>query len=55
MNAELAKIIAQPDMRARMDGLGLDHTPNTPEQFAEFGRAELAKWAKIVKDGNVKP
>lgn len=55
MNSELAKIIAQPDMRAKMDGLGLDHAPNSPEQFAEFGRAEMAKWAKIVKDGSVKP
>ena len=38
-----------------MEGLGLEYTPNTPEQFAEFNQAELAKWARIVKDGNVKP
>ncbi|MEF7614426.1 tripartite tricarboxylate transporter substrate binding protein [Aquincola sp. MAHUQ-54] len=54
LNAELQKIIAQPETKARMDGLGLEYTPNTPEQFAEFQRAEQAKWAKIVKDGNVK-
>ena len=54
LNAELAKIIAQPDMKARMDGLGLEYSPNTAEQFAAFQRTEQAKWAKIVKDGNVK-
>lgn len=55
MNAEIARIIATPDMRSRMEGLGLQYSPNTPEQFAEFGRQELAKWVKIVKDGNVTP
>ncbi|WP_348755330.1 tripartite tricarboxylate transporter substrate binding protein [uncultured Aquincola sp.] len=54
LNAELAKIIAQPEMKARMDGLGLEYSPNTAEQFAAFQRTEQAKWAKIVKDGNVK-
>ncbi|NKI95140.1 tripartite tricarboxylate transporter substrate binding protein [Rhizobacter sp. SG703] len=55
LNAEVAKIIAMPDVKAKMETLGLQYTPNTPEQFAAFGRAELTKWAKIVKDGNVKP
>ena len=55
MNAELQKIIATPEMKAKMDGLGLEYKPNSPTQFAEFGQKEIAKWAKIVKDGNVKP
>jgi len=55
MNAEVAKIIATPEVKARMESLGLQFNPNTPEQFAAFGRSELVKWAKIVKDGNVKP
>jgi tripartite-type tricarboxylate transporter receptor subunit TctC len=55
MNQELATIIATPEIKARMEGLGLEYQPNSPEQFAEFGRKELVKWAKIVKDGNVKP
>ena len=54
LNAELAKIIAQPELKARMDGLGLEYSPNTADQFAAFQRTEQAKWAKIVKDGNVK-
>lgn len=55
MNRELAAIIAMPEVKTRMEGLGLEYQPNTPEQFSEFGRKELMKWAKIVKDGNVKP
>ena len=55
LNTEVEKVIATPEVKARMEGLGLEHSPNTPEQFADFGRREIAKWTKIVKDGNVKP
>jgi tripartite-type tricarboxylate transporter receptor subunit TctC len=54
MNAEIEKIIALPDVAAKMESLGLEHTPNTAVQFADFTRSEQAKWAKIVKDGNIK-
>lgn len=54
MNAEVEKILAQPDVKARIETLGLMHTANTPEQFASFGKAEIAKWVKVVKDGKVK-
>lgn len=55
LNAEIQKIIAQPDMAEKMQGLGLAYKPNSPEEFAKFGQTEIQKWAKIVKDGNVKP
>ncbi|MET0520174.1 MAG: tripartite tricarboxylate transporter substrate binding protein [Burkholderiaceae bacterium] len=55
LNAELQKIIAKPEVKARMEGLGLDYAPNSPQQFAEFQQAEQAKWLKVIKDGNVKP
>ena len=43
------------EVKARMEALGLEYTPNSPAQFAEFQKAEQAKWAKVIKDGNVKP
>jgi tripartite-type tricarboxylate transporter receptor subunit TctC len=55
LNSEISKILATPDVKARLDGLGLVHTPNTPEQFTAFSKAEIAKWIKVVKDGKVKP
>ena len=55
VNAEIEKILATAEVKTKMDGLGLDHAANTPEQFAAFGRNEMAKWQKVVKDGNVKP
>ncbi|KQV99598.1 tripartite tricarboxylate transporter substrate binding protein [Rhizobacter sp. Root1221] len=55
LNSELQKIIANPETKAKMDALGLIYSPNSPKQFADFQLAEQAKWAKVVKDGNVKP
>jgi tripartite-type tricarboxylate transporter receptor subunit TctC len=54
LNTELVKILNMPDVRERMDSLGLDVVANTPEQFAAFQQAEIAKWAKIVKESNLK-
>lgn len=55
LNAELTKIVAETQVAARLYTMGVENVPMTPAQFADFNRAELAKWAKIVKDGNVKP
>jgi tripartite-type tricarboxylate transporter receptor subunit TctC len=53
MNAEVEKILATPEVAVKLDNLGLEHALNTPAQFADFNRAELVKWAKIVKDGKI--
>jgi len=55
LNAEIEKIVAMPDVKAKFETLGLQHSPNTPAEFAAFNKAEVAKWTKVVKDGNVKP
>ena len=55
LNSEVEKVIALPEVKARFEALGLQHQPNTPAEFSAFGKSELAKWAKVVKDGNVKP
>ena len=55
LNAEIEKIVAMPDVKAKFEALGLQHAPNTPAEFAAFNKSEVAKWTKVVKDGNVKP
>jgi tripartite-type tricarboxylate transporter receptor subunit TctC len=36
-------------MRERLKAMGAEPSPTTPEQFAAFIRAELAKYEKVVK------
>ena len=53
LNAEIVKIIALPEVRERLDMLGVDPVANTSEEFAAFQKAEIAKWAKVIKDANI--
>src|SRR6185503_12834023 len=48
-NAETMRIMRLPNIQARLPNEGARFTPNTPEQFASFVKAEIAKWAPVVK------
>jgi tripartite-type tricarboxylate transporter receptor subunit TctC len=54
LNAELNKIIAAPDMRQRMIDNGFEPVGGPPEKFGGKIRAEIAKWAPVVKAAGVK-
>ncbi len=54
LNAELNKIIAAPDMRQRMIDNGFEPVGGPPEKFGDKIRAEIAKWAPVVKAAGVK-
>jgi tripartite-type tricarboxylate transporter receptor subunit TctC len=50
INADITAILDTPDMKQRLDKLGADPAPQSPEDFAKFVRAEVEKWAKVVKE-----
>lgn len=54
LNAEIGKAIKAPDVRERMAAAGLDPLTSTPEEFADFIKTEIARWAKVIKDANIK-
>ena len=54
LNAEMAKIIAQPETRAHLLQLGFEPASGTPQQLAEFGRSERAKWGSLIKAAGIK-
>ena len=37
-----------------MAGLGLDPAGGTPEAFGAFVREDIARWAKVIKEANVR-
>ena len=55
VNAEVMRIMRLPEVAKRMEVEGERFTPNSPEEFAAFVRAEVVKWAKVVKDAGLKP
>jgi tripartite-type tricarboxylate transporter receptor subunit TctC len=54
LNAEVIKILAMPDVRARFLAQGVEPQGGTPEQFGEHIKSQMAKWAKVVQDAGVK-
>jgi tripartite-type tricarboxylate transporter receptor subunit TctC len=54
INADITAILDTPDMKQRLDKLGADAAPQSPEDFAKFVRAEVEKWAKVVKESGAR-
>ena len=48
-NAETMRIMRLPEIQARLPNEGARFVPNTPAQFGAFVKAEIAKWAPVVK------
>jgi tripartite-type tricarboxylate transporter receptor subunit TctC len=55
LNAEFVKALQQPDLRQRLASQGAEPLTNTPDEFAAYLRAEIDKWAKVVKAAGMKP
>ncbi len=49
LNAEIARVLAQPAVKERLVGQGLDPVGGTPEQFGAYLKTEISKWAVVVK------
>ena len=43
-----------PDVQERLDTYGAEDGGGSAEKFAQFIHTEIAKWAKVVKDADVK-
>ena len=54
LNQEVVKIMQSPEMRARLASEGGRPMGNTPEQFQEIIKADVARWAKVVKDAGIR-
>lgn len=55
VNAEVSRVVKTADMQARMLALGVEAAPTTPTEFGKILHAETARWAKVLKDANIRP
>jgi tripartite-type tricarboxylate transporter receptor subunit TctC len=55
LQREIAKIIAVPEMKARLAELGYEPVASTPEEFAARIKSEIATWAKVIRAAHIKP
>jgi tripartite-type tricarboxylate transporter receptor subunit TctC len=54
LHADTVKALADPEVKRKFADLGVVATSSTPEQFAKFIKAESGKYAKLVKEANIK-
>jgi len=54
IQAQAVKVLAQPDVKQRMGILGFEPIGSTPDEFARYIDKEMAIYAKIIKDANIK-
>jgi tripartite-type tricarboxylate transporter receptor subunit TctC len=53
-HADIVKVMKDADLKERFAQLGVDAVSSTPEEFAAFMRTEAVKYAKLIKDANIK-
>jgi tripartite-type tricarboxylate transporter receptor subunit TctC len=54
LQADIAKVLALPDMKQRLNALGFDPIGSNGEVFAKYIRDEMAKYEKIIKDAKIR-
>ena len=51
---EVSKVLAMPETKTRLDGIGADITPMTQAQFAAFHTAEFQRFGSLIAKKNIK-
>ena len=55
LHKEVAAILRSPEARERLGRDANEVVAGSPEEFAVFIRAEIVKWAKVVKAAGIEP
>ena len=54
INRDVNTVLAMPDVQERLDNYGAEDGGGSREKFRDFIASEIAKWSKVVKEGNVR-
>jgi tripartite-type tricarboxylate transporter receptor subunit TctC len=51
---QAAQMVAAPEMKEKLAQLGLDTTSDPPDAFGAIIKSDIAKWAKVIREANIK-
>ena len=55
LNATLVLVLQSPEVQEQFAKFGVEAVSSTPEQYADYIRSEISKWAKVVKTAGIRP
>lgn len=55
LNQAIGAVLRMPDVKESLRLQGLEHADNTPEEFSAWVKKQTAQWAKVIREGNIKP
>jgi tripartite-type tricarboxylate transporter receptor subunit TctC len=55
LHTEIVRILTAQEVKDRLAADGAEVMANTPEQFAAYIRAEIAKWGKVIREARIRP
>jgi len=55
LHRESVRVLAQGDVRKRLDELGMQVVANSPAEFGALIKSDTARWAKVIKAAGIKP
>ena len=53
LSADVAEILAMPDVKVKFETLGMELAPQNPAEFDAYVAKEFAKWSKVIKDAGI--
>jgi tripartite-type tricarboxylate transporter receptor subunit TctC len=55
LNREINRILALPEVKSRLEGMGLDLIGGSAESFGKTIAADVAKWSQVVREAGIRP
>jgi len=52
---EIASVIASPDVKEKMEAIGYEPAAVPPDEFKARIKADMPKWAKVIRDAGIRP
>ena len=53
LNADFTSVLRMPEIQQRLDELVVSPSPSSRKEFDQFIRAEIARWAQVIKDAGI--
>ena len=54
LNTGMVKILTSPEVKERFGRMGVEVVAGSPEQFSQFLKSEVGRWAKVIQDAGIK-